>query len=169
MSNGYRNMLEYRNCNKCGSRNTCFLRKMPLCHYPEYVQNFVISIPQSAFTYQEPTKQWHANYKAIQERIVQYYDSNNCRLSENEAPYLTIEEQQESDRRRIKELFKRYLEIAAKAAEDQNPEVSIIFDGIGLVLASDYLEAVGKIFSMFKTYGKIKNNTTNTCSLKNTL
>ena len=29
--------------------------------------------------------------------------------------------------------------------------MSIMFDGIGLVLASDYVEAVNKIFSMLKT------------------
>ena len=166
MNYKYRNMLEYRNCNNCGSKNICFLRRMPLYHYPEYVQNFVISVPQAAFTYQPQIRQWHANYQEIQKQMVQYYDSNNCRLSGNEAHYLTVEAQQENDRQRIRELFKSYLDIAAKATEDNNPEVSIMFDGIGLVLASDYLEAVGKIFSMFKNLEKIKNNATNRCGLE---
>lgn len=135
-------------------------------HYPENVQNFVISMPQSAFKYQPQTRQWHANYQEIQKQMVQYYDSNNCRLSDNVAHYLTIEAQKESDRQKIRELFKQYLDIAAKATEDNNPEVSIMFDGIGLVLASDYLEAVGKIFSMFKTMEKIIINTTNRCGLE---
>lgn len=166
MSRNYRNLLEYRNCNVCGSGNICFLRRMPLYQYPEYIQNFVISMPQSAFKYQPQTRQWHANYQEIQKQMVQYYDSNNCRLSDNVAHYLTIEAQKESDRQKIRELFKQYLDIAAKATEDNNPEVSIMFDGIGLVLASDYLEAVGKIFSMFKTMEKIKINTTNRCGLE---
>lgn len=165
MIHKYTNILEYRNCNKCGSRNICFLRRLPLYYYPEYVQDFVINIPQSAFTYQPQTRQWFAKHQEIQERIVQYYDENNCRLSGNEAYYLTIEAQQDSDRQRIKELFKNYLDIAAKATEEKNPEMSIMFEGIGLVLASDYLDAVGKIFSMLKTLGQIKINATNRCGL----
>lgn len=166
MSQNYKNMLEYCSCNTCGSRDVCFLRRIPLHHYPEYVQNFVISMPQSAFKYQFQTRQWHANYQAIQEQIVQYYDSNNCRLSDNVAHYLTIEAQKESDRQKIRELFKQYLDMAAKATEDKNPEISIMFDGIGLVLASDYLEVVSKIFSIFKTLGKININNTNRCSFE---
>lgn len=166
VSQNYKNMLEYRSCNTCGSRNVCFLRKIPLYHYPEYVQNFVISVPNTIFTYQEPTKQWHANYQAIQEQIVQYYDSNNCRLSDNVAHYLTIEAQKESDRQKIRELFKQYLDMAAKATEDKNSELSIMFDGIGLVLASDYLEIVSKIFSMFKTWEKINVKNTDRCGFE---
>lgn len=162
----YKNMLEYRSCNTCGSRDVCFLRRIPLYHYPEYVQNFVISVPNTIFTYQEPTRQWHANYQAIQEQIVQYYDANNCRLSDNVVHYLTIEAQKESDRQKIRELFKQYLDMAAKATEDKNPELSIMFDGIGLVLAADYLEIVSKIFSMFKTLGKININDTDRCSFE---
>lgn len=166
MSRNYRNLLEYRNCNVCGSRNICFLWRMPLYQYPEHVQNFVISMPQSAFKYQSQTRQWHANYQEIQKQMVQYYDSNNCTLSENEANYLAVEAQQESDRQRIRVLFKNFLDFAARATEDKDPELSIMFDGIGLVLASDYLEAVGKIFSMFKTMEKNKINTTNRCGLE---
>ena len=89
---------------------------------------------------------------------MQYYDINDCGLSGNEKNYLTIEEQKISDRQRIKELFKQFLDVAAKSTEDTNPEISILFDEIGLVLASDYLEAVSKIFSMFKTLEKAKCN-----------
>ena len=162
----YGNMLKYRNCNKCPSKNICFLRRIPLDHYPENVQNFVISMPQSAFKYEFQTRQWHANYQEIQKQIVQYYDSNNCELIGNNVRVLTNVAQRESDRQKIRELFKQYLDMAAKVTEEKEPELSIMFDGIGLVLASDYLEAVGKIFSMFKTLEKIKINETNRCSLE---
>ena len=159
-------MLKYRKCNECTSRDICFLRKIPLDHYPENVQNFVINMPQSAFKYEPQTRQWHANYQKIQKQMVQYYDSNNCELLGNNVRVLTNVAQRESDRQKIRELFKQYLDVAARATEEKNPELSIMFDGIGLVLASDYLKAVGKIFSMFKTLGNIKNNETNRCSLK---
>ena len=123
-------------------------------------------MPQPAFRYQPQTGQWHAKYQAIQEQIVQYYDANNCRLSDNVAHYLTIEAQKESDRQKIREIFKQYLDMAAKATEDKNPELSIMFDGIGLVLASDYLEIVSKIFSMFKTLEKINIKNTDRCGFE---
>lgn len=78
---------------------------------------------------------------------------------------MSVEAQQDSDRKRIRELFKYFLDLAAKATEDKNSELSILFDGIGFVLASDYLEAVGKIFSMLKTREKMRNNTTTRCGL----
>ena len=159
----YKNLLELRPCVKCLSSDICFLRKISLNRYPEHVQEFVITTPNSAFSYQENTKQWYANYQAIQERIVEYYNSNDCGLSGNERRYLTNEMQKESDRQKIRELFKRFLDAAAKATEDKNPEISIMFEGIGLVLASDYLEAVSKIFSMFKTLGKVTYNSAERC------
>ena len=166
MNYNFRNMLKYRNCNGCSSRNICFLWRIPLDHYPENVQNFVISMPKSIFNYEFPKRQWYANYQEIQKQIVQYYDLNNCELIGNNVRVLTNIAQRESDRQRISNLFKQYLDMAAKTTEDKKPELSIVFDGIGLVLASDYLEAVGKIFSMFKTLEQIKNNETNRCSLE---
>ncbi len=74
----------------------------------------------------------------------------------NEVRILTNTAQRESDRQRIRELFKQYLDMSAKATEDKKPELSIMFDGIGLVLASDYLEAIGKIFFCLKLWRKLK-------------
>ena len=165
-SMNYKNILKDLNCNKCLIKHTCFLRRIPLYHYPENVQNFVISIPQPALKYEFQTRQWHANYQEIQKQIVQYYDLNNCELIGNNVRVLTKVAQRESDRQKIRELFKQYLDMAARATEEKNPELSIMFDGIGLVLASDYLEAVGKIFSMFKTLEKMETNETNRCSLE---
>lgn len=65
--------------------------------------------------------------------------------------------------KRFKEQFKQLLDAAAKTTEDKNSRLSIMFDGIGLVLASDYLEAVSKIFSMFKKLGEINKDYTGAC------
>lgn len=90
----YKNLLKSCPCNGCYSWDTCYLRKMPLCHYPENVQNFIISMPYAFISYQER---------------------------------------------------------------------AMVFDEIGLILASDYLEAVGKVFSMLKTLNKINNNFSGRC------
>lgn len=154
MYNQYENMLKYLLCNKCSCREVCFLRKVSLYRYPEQVQRFVLTLPKNIFLYQEHEKRWHADYYAIQEQLVQYYNSHNGILIGKEESYLTYEEQRKVDRQRIREQFKQLLNIAARRVETTNPEASIIFDRIGLVLASDYIEAVNKIFSMMKTFIK---------------
>ena len=51
------------------------------------------------------------------------------------------------------------MDIAAKATEDKKPELSILYEGIGFVLASDYLEAVGKThFSEIQNLAKKDEN-----------
>lgn len=132
--------------------------------YPEQVQNFLTSVLNTSFSYQEQKRLWDANYWSVQEQLVQYFDVFNCELVRNKKPFLTNEGQRENDRQKIRELFKQMLDIAAKEAEEKNPEMSIMFDGIGLVLASDYVEAVSKIFSMLKTAVKSDNYFSAGCS-----
>ena len=90
----------------------------------------------------------------------------------NENHCVTNEAQKESDRQKIRESLKQFLEIAAKVSEDKDPQMSIVFDDVvfriqtgegGLILASDYLEVVNKIFSMLKTLNKINNNFSGRC------
>ncbi|MBO5033681.1 MAG: hypothetical protein J6C19_11455 [Lachnospiraceae bacterium] len=125
--------------------------------YTEQVQNFLTNVLNTSFSYEEQKRLWGANYWSVQEQLVRYYDVQNCELIGNKKPFLTNEGQRENDRQKIRELFKQMLDIAAKATEEKNPEMSIMFDGIGLVLASDYADAVSKIFSMLKTAVKRDN------------
>ena len=145
MGKQYINMLNYLDCSKCGYRNVCFLQKISLSKYPEQVQEFVIKLPQNTFLYREREGLWNANYLTVQEQLVRYYDVHNCELIGNKKTFLTNERQRENDRQKIRELFKQMLDIAAKATEEKNPEMSIMCDGIGLVLASDYVEAHKKL------------------------
>ena len=87
-----------------------------------------------------------------------------CELMGNKKPFLTNGGQRENDRQKIREIFKQMLDIAAKTTEEKSPEMSIMFDGIGLVLASDYVETVSKIFSMLKTAIKSDNYFSGGCS-----
>ena len=150
----YRNMLSPLNCNSCQNRNICFLRKIPLENYPERTQNFVIHLPKGSFTFNNIVRRWYANYEIILNSIISHYNAECDVISENKKYPLSIEAQKESDRQFIRDNFKHLLEIAAKATEDSAPGSSIVFDGIGLILASDYIEAVHKILSMLHTYSK---------------
>ena len=58
--------------------------------------------------------------------------------------------------KQIKEIFKKAIDIAAEATKDKNPRLSIMFDGIGFVLADDVKEAVKKVFSILDKTRKIE-------------
>lgn len=150
----YNNMLNLKQCSVCSAKDFCFLRQIPLQNYPEVTQNFVIHLPSNIFVYSNAENRWHAHYKSIEDQIIAYYNICNCYVPINRQYPLSVEAQRENDRRLIREKFKQLLDMAAKATEDTDPEMSIVFDGIGLVLASDYLEAVHKVLSMFSKYDK---------------
>lgn len=48
----------------------------------------------------------------------------------------------------IEEIFKTAIDIAAEVTKDKSPQVSIVFDGLGLVLADNVREAVRKVISI---------------------
>lgn len=157
MNMQYKNTLNLPACIKCKYRSVCFLQHISMQKYSQQVQKFLTYVLNTSFMYQEEKRLWTSNYHSIQEQLVRYYDVYNCELIGNRKPFLTNEGQRENDRQKIRELFKQMLDIAAKATEKKNPEMSIMFDEIGFVLASDYVEAVSKIFSMLKTAIKSSN------------
>lgn len=161
MSRIYENKLNYRSCIGCTKWTYCFLRKMPLHYYPESVQGFMISLPSTAVRYEIPANRWYGNYQVTQDQIIKFYNTYNCRLIENEYRHLSLEEQKDRERDKIRKLFKQYIDAAAEDTKDKNPELSIWFVGIGLVLADDLLEAINKIFSLFDRYEKITANYNN--------
>lgn len=158
-------LLSQQNCNSClYGREKCFLHRMPMQNYPETTQAFMIHLPARAYGFSSVDHRWHADYHHIENQLIAYYDLYNCTMPENVKVPLTTEAQRDSDHQRIREeLFKNLLDFAAKATEDSDPIASILFDGIGLVLASDYLEAVHKVLSMFRTYSKAVTSCDRAC------
>ena len=151
----YKNILNQQQCYRCPSRTFCFLRRIPMQYYPENTQYFVKTIPSQAFTFDGTKRIWYANYHMILDQIITYYNSQPNFIQQNRLLVLMEDAQREIDKQFIRDRFKRLLEAAAKLTEETNPEASIVFDGIGLILASDYLEAVHKILSMINTYNKM--------------
>ena len=160
----YKSIINLSACNKCKYKNVCFLQHISMQSYSERVQTFLANVLNTSFMYQEDKRLWISNYWSVQEQLVQYYDVHNCDFIGNKKPFLTNEEQRESDRQKIKELFKQMLDVAAKKTEDKNPEMSIMFEGIGFVLADDYVEVVNKIFFMLKTVIKSDSYISGRCS-----
>ena len=149
MNEVYIRQLDLQLCNGCRYRQLCFLHRVPLQFYHPIIQNFTINLIGKGFYLQDYDQRWHANYIDIQNQIIEYYNSHNCRLLENKIYALANEELQKRDEQRIKEEFKWLLDVAAKSTRKKAPQLSIIFDGIGLILAADYFEAINKVFAMF--------------------
>ena len=160
----YNNLLNTLSCGNCPSRFNCFLRKIPLQRYPESTQNFVIHVPGKAFYFNDTDHRWYAQYQTILNQITEYYNVYCGVIQENANPVLSIETQKASDRQFIKDKFKQLLEIAAKTTEESDPSASIVFDGIGVVLASDYLEVIHKILSILHTHYKMSDANSNCCT-----
>ena len=160
----YKNILKQQQCYRCPSRTFCFLRRIPLHYYPENTQYFVKTIPSQAFAFDEMEHRWYANYQMILNQIITYYNNQPNFIQQNRLLVLMEDAQRKSDRQFIRDSFKKLLETAAKATEESDPEMSIVFDGIGLVLASNYLEAVHKILSMINTYNKMSYPNDDRCS-----
>ena len=160
----YKNILNQQQCYRCPSRTFCFLRRIPLQYYPESTQYFVKTISPQAFTFNGTKRIWYANYHMILDQIITYYNSQPNFIQQNRLLGLMEDAQRESDRQFIRDRFKKLLEAVAKLTEETAPEASIVFDGIGLVLASDYLEAVHKILSMINTYNKMSYVNDNRCA-----
>ena len=160
----YKNILNQQQCYRCPSRNFCFLRRIPLQYYPQSTQYFVKTIPSQAFSYNNKERVWYANYQIILNQIITYYNNQPNFIQQNRLFVLMEDAQRESDRQFIRDRFKMLLEAVAKATEESDPEASIVFDGIGLVLASDYLEAVHKILSMINTYNKMSYANDDLCA-----
>ena len=146
----YQNMLQYCPCGTCSNRERCFLRRIPLQNYPATVQNFVIF--RSPVNYNIMDNHWHMKYLETQFQLVCYYNEQVQYMPIPAIPPIMWKRQQDQDKQNLCKQFKRFVDVAARATEDQDPALSIMFDGIGLILASDYLEAIHKTLSMIKTY-----------------
>lgn len=153
----YRSVLNTRLCERCNLRNICFLRTMPLQNYPTSSQLFVKQVPSNAY-YLDAENHWHGNYATIQDYLISYYNSCGGYIQDNISPVLSPKGQHDSDVELIRRVFKQLLTIASEETRDSNPMASIMFDGIGIVLASDYLEVVHKVFSMISTTVKMVEN-----------
>ncbi len=153
----YRSVLNQKLCEQCYIRNICFLRNMPLQNYPTGSQLLVKQIPSEAY-FLDAENHWHGNYFVVQDYFISYYNKFGGYIQENKSPVFSPKGQRDSDIALIRREFKLLLTIASERTKESDPIASIMFDGIGLVLASDYLEAVNKIYSMISTAVKMDDN-----------
>lgn len=128
-------------------------------HIEAMVADFWIQKPQTIF--------WHDNngvcytrYEWLQNYLLEYCRKNYpWKLPiymESSSGQVVLASDSNLYEKIIKEIFKTAIDIAAEVTKDRNPQVSIMLDGIGLVLADDIIEAVRKVISILdKSYNQI--------------
>ena len=97
-------------------------------------------------------------YKVLEDKIVEYYRKiymlKYSAQNIKDVKRGILDSFTNDYENRVKEMLKSAIDIAARATKKNNPQVSIIFDGIGLIYADNLAEAIDKVFSMLDTAQK---------------
>ncbi len=143
-----------RNCENCpfSSRiNFQPLNSMGVSYYNWHVDNFWRRMPEKTF-WRDNNGMCHTRYEWLQDYLLEYCRKNypwrmpiNMEVAYGQVVYVSDVYTYE---KHIKDIFKKAIDIAAEVTKVRNPQLSIVFDEIGLVLVDDVNEAVKKVFSI---------------------
>ena len=59
------------------------------------------------------------------------------------------------------------LEMASKATENTNPQLSIVFDTFGIIMADNFADVLRKAYGIYKKYMKLENKSNNAWCYRN--
>lgn len=117
------------------------------------VDNFWQQMPEKTF-WRDNNGLCYTKYEWLQDYLIEYCRIHypwrmpiNMEVAYGQVVYVSDAYTYE---KHIKDIFKKEIDIVAEVTKDRNPQLSIMFDGIGLVLADDVNEAVKKVFSILE-------------------
>lgn len=120
-------------------------------HKEKMVTDFWIQKPQTIFWY-DNNGVCYTRYELLQDYLLEYCRKNYPWKSpfylESSSGQAVLVSDSNLYEKIIKEIFKTAIDIAAEVTKDRNPQVSIMLDGIGIVLADDIIEAAKKVISI---------------------
>ena len=157
MNINYSPYINLNKCSTCSARNNCFLingNKLSYCSNNS--QKVLVDLMPKEFEYKWDENIWHSNLDNFDGVFSKYLVTYGGWISANNYQCLDSEEQLKSDLEYIRETLKHLLTAVSEATKDTDPISSIMFDGIGLVLASDYMDAVNRVVSMISTARKVQ-------------
>lgn len=140
------------NCIDCPYDKVKVISQNLLCEkYGMSTAILIGQLQQNVFKY-DVTGVCHANYQKIENQVIAY-----CRI--NFPAKLPVQQTvrfgmpvviqvENSCEDEVRQQFKCMIDIAAQAVKEKKPELSIVLDGLGVILADDLLEAIIKIISM---------------------
>lgn len=98
----------------------------------------------------------YADSSMMQNNFIDYWSRNIYRQYE-----------QNQAREELKRLFKEMLEMASKATENTNPQLSIVFDAFGIIMADDFADVLRKAYGIYNKYMKLENKSNNAWCYRN--
>ena len=151
----------FQNCENCpfySRTNFQLSNSMGVSNYNWHVNDFWRRMPEKTF-WRDNNGLCHTRYEWLQDYLVEYCRINypwrmpiNMEVDDRQVVYISDVYTYE---KYIKDIFKKAIDISAEVTKDRNPQLSIMFDGIGLVLADDVNEAVKKVFSILDKVSNI--------------
>lgn len=145
------------------ARQTPYYNQMGYAPYNNHIEamvaDFWIQKPRTIFLH-DNYGVCYTRYEWLQDYLLEYCRKNYPWKSpiymESSSGQVVLVSDSNLYEKIIKEIFKTAIDIAAEVTKDRNPQVSIMLDGIGLVLADDIIEAVKKVISILdKSYNQI--------------
>lgn len=95
------------------------------------------------------------SYKALEDKIIGYYRKTymlqDPAQNRNDLKQGIQDSFADDYENKAKEMLKSAIDLAAHATQENNPQLSILFEGIGLIYADNLVEAVDKVISMLDT------------------
>lgn len=127
-------------------------------NYNTHIQDFFKHMPQLIF-WHDNNGICHTQYELLQDYLLEYCRKNYpwrmpIYMEVNFGQTVLVSDNYTYENY-IKEIFKTAIDIAAEATKDKNPQLSIMFDGMGLVLTDDVVEAVRKVISILEKATKM--------------
>ncbi len=154
MQNQYSICKCMRNCENCpfySRTNFQFPNPTKISYYNWHVDNFWMQMPEKNF-WRDNNGICHTRYEWLQDYLVEYCRNNYpwrmpiyMEVDYGQVIYISDAYTYE---KHIKGIFKKAIDIAAEITRDKSPQLSIMFDGIGLILADNVKEAIKKVFSI---------------------
>lgn len=92
----------------------------------------------------------YADSSMMQNNFIDYWSRN-----------IYKEYEQNQAKEELRRLFKEMLEMASQVTENMNPQLSIVFDAFGIVMADNYAEVLRKGYGIYKKYIQLEDKSNN--------
>ncbi len=146
-----------RHTQKCLECPYFWLRYNSL-QYSKNTQNFFELYELADLKIVNKNEVYVGDYQALEEKIMEFcrkiYMLQYPAQNSNNLKQEILDSFSSYYEKKLKEMLKTAIDMAAHATKKGNPQLSIVFDGIGLIYADNLVEAVDKVISMLDTARK---------------
>lgn len=130
--------------------------------YNTNTQNFFKEYSLADLKIEYKNGKYVGSYNALEDKIIGYYRKTyvlqNPVQNRNDLKQGIQDSFADEYENKVKEMLKSAIDMAAEATKENNPQLSILFEGIGLIYVDNLVEALDKVISMLNTAMKANEN-----------